>query len=292
MAFEVSVSVDEVFGSEGGVELLWDVYRPVGASNSGAPGTPGGPLPVVLLFHGGGWRRGERGTMREAASGFAERGFLALAVGYRLLSDEVAWPGLVYDVKTAVRSVRARCGELGADPERVALVGYSAGAHIALLAAASADSSSLFAGGDREYGEASERVSAVAAFFAPVTKDGSVSTMLGLSGDVAVESAPMEYASAGVLPPVLFLHGTKDGLVPHAPNSVAMFEALRAAGTPTDLRLYDGMAHEFVRLPGMMDATVHDVASFFDRHVVRSEEFAVARGEAEAVWAERVAARG
>ena len=282
MAFEVSVSVDEVFGSEGGVELLWDVYRPQGVV---------GPLPVVLLFHGGGWRRGERGTMREAASGFAERGFLALAVGYRLLSDEVAWPGLVYDVKTAVRAVRARSGELGADGDRVALVGYSAGAHVALLAAASAGSSTVFAGGDREYGEESEAVGAVAAFFAPVTKDGSVMKVLGLSGEAAVESAPLEYASLGVLPPVLLLHGTKDGLVPHEPNSVAMFEALRAAGTPTDLRLYDGMAHEFVRLPGMMDATVHDVASFFDRHMVRSEEFAVALGEAAAVWAERVAAR-
>ena len=282
MVFEVSVSVDEVFGSEGGVELLWDVYRPQGVV---------GPLPVVLLFHGGGWRRGERGTMREAASGFAERGFLALAVGYRLLSDEVAWPGLVYDVKTAVRAVRARSGELGADGDRVALVGYSAGAHVALLAAASAGSSTVFAGGDREYGEESEAVGAVAAFFAPVTKDGSVMKVLGLSGEAAVESAPLEYASLGVLPPVLLLHGTKDGLVPHEPNSVAMFEALRAAGTPTDLRLYDGMAHEFVRLPGMMDATVHDVASFFDRHMVRSEEFAVALGEAAAVWAERVAAR-
>ena len=66
-----------------------------------------------------------------------------------------------------------------------------------MLGAAAADSGTTFVGGDREYGEASEGVSAVAAFFAPVTKDGSVSTMLGLSGDVAVESAPMEYASAG-----------------------------------------------------------------------------------------------
>lgn len=102
----------------------------------------------------------------------------------------------------------------------------------------------------------------------------------------------MEYASKGVLPPVLFLHGTADGLVPHEPNSVAMFESLRAAGTSADLRLYDGVAHEFVRLPGMMDATVNDVAAFLDRHVVRSGEFSSALEEANAVWAERVAARG
>ena len=85
----------------------------------------------------------------------------------------------------------------------------------------------------------------------------------------------------------LVLHG----LVPHESNSVAMFEALRSAGTATDLRLFDSMAHEFVRLPGMMDATVNDVASFFNRHVVVPGEFSSALAEAEKVWAERVAAR-
>lgn len=281
MAFEVTIETAVEFAAESGQALLWDVYRPDGAT---------GPLPVALVFHGGGWRRGDRARMADATSGLAARGYLALAVGYRLLSDEAPWPEQVHDVKTAVRAVRARAGELGAEPGQVALVGYSAGAHIALLAAATADSSEVFAGGDRPYGDESESVGAVAAFFAPVTEP-LIASMLGLGEEAAAEAAPLEYASKGVLPPVLLLHGTNDGLVPHEPNSVAMFEALQASGGSADLRLFHGLAHEFVQLPGMMDETAHDVATFFDRHVARAEEFSSALEEANRVWAERVAAR-
>jgi hypothetical protein len=99
-----------------------------------------------------------------------------------------------------------------------------------LVAAATADSDAKFAGGNREFGGESESVGAVAAFFAPVTSDGSVASMLGLSGEAAAESAPLEYASKGVVSPVLLLDGMADGLVPHAMNSVAMFDALQAVG--------------------------------------------------------------
>lgn len=56
MAFEVSVSSDQVFASERGVELVWDVYRPVGVPQGSDAPTSQGSLPAVLLFHGGGWR--------------------------------------------------------------------------------------------------------------------------------------------------------------------------------------------------------------------------------------------
>lgn len=92
--------------------------------------------------------------------------------------------------------MRVRAGELGADPGQVSLVGYSAGAHISLLAAATAGSESesestdatsgmrrnVAGGGDREFGGESESVAAIAAFFAPVTSDGSVALTLGRPG--------------------------------------------------------------------------------------------------------------
>jgi acetyl esterase/lipase len=281
MAYEVSVEPDQQFATEAGQALLWDVYRPLDAPR---------PLPVALIFHGGGWRRGDRSRMAEAATGLAGRGYLAIAVGYRLLTDEVYWPAPVHDVKTAIRAVRARYGELGANPDQIGLVGYSAGAHIALLAAATAGSASVFAGGDRQYSGQDEAVRAVAAFFPPVTKE-RVGSMLDLRERDAEEAAPLEYASTGVLPPVLLLHGTGDGLVPHEPHSLAMFDALRAAGAATDLRLYHDLPHEFVRLPGMTELTVADVATFLDRHVARTEEFATALDAAKAEWDARVAAR-
>lgn len=281
MAYEVSVEPDQQFATEAGQALLWDVYRPAAAA---------GALPVALIFHGGGWRRGDRSRMAEAATGLAGRGYLAIAVGYRLLTDEVYWPAPVHDVKTAIRAVRARSGELGANPDQIGLVGYSAGAHIALLAAGTAGSASVFAGGDRAYPEHSERVGAIAAFFPPVTKE-RVASMLDLKARDAEEAAPLEYASKGVLPPVLFLHGTGDGLVPHEPHSLAMFDALRAAGAATDLRLYHDLPHEFVRLPGMTELTVADVATFLERHIVRREEFTTALDAAKVEWDARVAAR-
>jgi len=279
--FAVTVEAEQQFATEAGRPLLWDVYRPTDAP---------GPLPVALIFHGGGWRRGDRARMAEAATGLAGRGYLAIAVGYRLLTDQVYWPAPVHDVKTAIRAVRARAAELRANPEQIGLVGYSAGAHIALLAAATAGSASVFAGGDRAYPDHSEAVGAVAAFFPPVTKE-RVGSMLDLKERDAAAAAPLEYASTGVLPPVLCLHGTGDALVPHEQHSVAMFDALRAAGAATDLRLYHDLPHEFVRLPGMTELTVADVATFLDRHIVRSEEFGTALDAAKAEWAERVAAR-
>jgi len=281
MPYEVTVEPDQQFATEGSQPLLWDIYRPVDAP---------GPLPVTLILHGGGWRRGDRSRMAEAATGLAARGYLAIAVGYRLLTDEVYWPAPVHDVKTAVRTVRARAPELGANPDQIALVGYSAGAHVALLAAATAGSASVFAGGDRAYDSQSEVVGAVAAFFPPVTKE-RIGSMLDLKPNAAAQAAPLEYASRGVLPPVLFLHGTGDPLVPHGPHSLAMFDVLRDAGSVTDLRLYHDLPHEFVRLPGMTEVTVHDVASFLDRHLVHPEEFTTALDAAKAEWAARAAAR-
>jgi acetyl esterase/lipase len=281
MPYEVAVEPDQPFATEASRDLLWDLYRPVNAP---------GPRPVALIFHGGGWRRGDRANMADAATGLAARGYLAIAVGYRLLSDDVFWPAPVHDVKTAVRTVRARAADLNANPDQVALVGYSAGAHIALLAAATAGSASVFAGGDRPANDHPEGVAAVAAFFPPVTAD-RVGRMLDLNERDATEAAPLEYATRGTLPPVLFLHGTGDALVPHEPHSVAMFDALRAAGSATDLRLYHDVPHEFVRLPGMMELTVHDVAAFFDRHLANAEEFATALEAAKARWAELAASR-
>ena len=281
MAFEVTVDRDVEFAADGGQPLLWDAYRPTGVE---------APLPVSLTLHGGGWRRGDRSRMSDAASALASHGYLALAVGYRLLSDDAPWPSQVHDVKTSVRAVRGRASELGANPDQIALVGYSAGAHISLLAAATADSSEVFAGGDRAYGDESESVGAVAAFFPPVTEAG-VASMLGLDGSAAADAAPLRYASKDVLPPILLMHGTNDGLIPHEPNSVAMFDALQRADSAADLRLFDGLAHEFVRLPGMTDATIHDVVAFFDRHIVHAADFSVAVDEANRVRADRVASR-
>lgn len=106
-----------------GPETL-DVWRPAGA----------GPHPVVVWVHGGGWKFGDLYGLgiREAAARAAAEGLVVVSVSYRRTRD-ARWPAQAEDVACALGWVHAHAGELGADPARVALVGHSAGGHLALV---------------------------------------------------------------------------------------------------------------------------------------------------------------
>src|SRR5262245_42668784 len=82
----------------------------------------------------GGWQAGSRMIYRHWGPFLARHGYAVFAIGYRLSKPGTkSFPDAVYDVKAAVQFVRAKAGELGVDPERIALMGDSAGAHLAAL---------------------------------------------------------------------------------------------------------------------------------------------------------------
>jgi acetyl esterase/lipase len=267
--------MDVVYGVAGR-ELHCDVYRPEpGHANRAA----------VILLHGGGWRGGSRAMMKDAATCFAQRGFLAVAPEYRL-TGEAPWPAQIHDVKTAIRWLRSSAAEFDITAEMLALCGFSAGAHLSLLAAGTADGDAFRVGGS--HADVAERVAAVAAFFPPIRLEGGSARNLGVSGDEAKLGSPIAHVS-GSFPPTLLLHGTGDVTVPHA-HSVAMFEALAASGAPVDLRLYAGLPHEFVRLPGMLDLCVTDIDAFLTRNLLNREAFEAELAEQRRIWEERAQA--
>src|ERR1700741_411360 len=98
-----------------------DIYVPDGATSN---------IPVVVFFYGGAWARGERGDYRFAGQALASTGFIALVPDYRLY-PEVAFPSFVQDGALAVAWVRDNIAGFGGDPARIAVLGHSAGAHIA-----------------------------------------------------------------------------------------------------------------------------------------------------------------
>jgi acetyl esterase/lipase len=94
----------------------------------------GEKLPVILFIHGGGWRGGDKKSAASKGFFFAQKGFVLVSVNYRL-SPKVAHPVHVQDVIRSVAWVRENVAEYGGDPETIFVMGHSAGAHLAALAA-------------------------------------------------------------------------------------------------------------------------------------------------------------
>ena len=94
-----------------------------------------GPWPVVVTVHGGGWFGGNRASMGPLADGLAGRKVVAFNTGYTTISRGGSFPGMVDDVACAIQHARAAASEFTTTPQRVAVVGHSAGAHLASLVA-------------------------------------------------------------------------------------------------------------------------------------------------------------
>ena len=99
-----------------------DVYAPAGAKD----------LPVVFWIHGGGWQTGDKGSVRLKPKAFADAGFVFVSTNYRLLPS-VGMEEIVRDIARAVRWVHTHIAAHGGDPDRLLVMGHSAGAQLAAL---------------------------------------------------------------------------------------------------------------------------------------------------------------
>jgi acetyl esterase/lipase len=116
------------FSSVGSTELTMNVYEPE---------DPGVGRPAVILVHGGSWSQGTPDDMDAQGKLLGEQGWVGFSVSYRLSSKSsgTVWPGNLQDVQTAVRWVGDHAKEYGVDPTRLALLGNSAGGHLAAMVA-------------------------------------------------------------------------------------------------------------------------------------------------------------
>jgi acetyl esterase/lipase len=112
---------------------LLDLYLPQRPAEAG-------PAPVIVYLHSGGWVAGSRANVNDAAAAQVARGFAVASIDYQLATPigGGSFPGAVYDVKRAIRFLKANAAGWGLDPGRVIVMGASAGGHLAALAGASA----------------------------------------------------------------------------------------------------------------------------------------------------------
>jgi acetyl esterase/lipase len=215
------------------------------------PRRPREPMPVALLFHGGGWVSGSKDEIALDVLPYLEMGFAVANVDYRLARVATA-PAAVQDSRCALRWVVRHAKQYGLDPERVILVGSSAGAHLALMAAL-APASAGFDGlcpGDEPL-----KVAAVINFFGIIdvgellgpkdARDFAVG-WIGSPPDPAALArrvSPITYVAKGTpAPPIFTAHGDADPVVPFA-QARRLHAALDEAGVPNRLFPLHGGKH-------------------------------------------------
>jgi acetyl esterase/lipase len=219
---DARVARDIPFSTTGAAPLTVDVYRPL------RPGS----YPAVVQIYGGAWQRGKPADNGNFAQWLAARGYVVFAIDYRHAPGS-RWPAQLDDVRLALTWIRDHGSEYQADTSRVALVGRSAGAHLALLAA---------------YTDCPLPVRGVVSYYGPVdlvdayehpphpdplrirtVEETLIGATLGARPEAYRAASPITYVTR-TLPPTLIVHGNRDHIV-ELRYAVLLRDRLRATGT-------------------------------------------------------------
>ncbi len=226
---------DLEYAQSAGGSLRFDAYIPASST----------PTAAVIIVHGGGWVRGDRRTNVEPLfQPLADAGFAWFSISYSLATSPLEFGAAVGDVEAAVRFIRSRAAEYHIDPDRIALVGESAGGHLAAMAALGPPA------GD-------SGVKAVVAIYAPtdlvalarssplipdaIRRQLNGSAWANLILARLGQLSPLQAVRPG-MPPFLFIHGDADPVVPFD-QSRAMCDSMHAAGAVCQLFAVPGGGH-------------------------------------------------
>lgn len=237
-----------------------DIYLP----NEGE-----GPFPFIVDIHGGGWYFGDKSEHKlDPALHMLERGYAVVSIAYSL-SWKAKLPTQIYEVKAAIRFLKAHAEEYSLDKEHVALWGESSGSHYAALTATSASMGELedFSLGGHE--EETSRVQAVIGWFTP-TNLGNIAEQLWVCGqDIPARDNQAADCPPGVVlgdapgnvpelvkmvdpntyvnencPPFFLFHGTNDCVVPILSSMNFAANLIRAIGRDkVQFRWVEGARH-------------------------------------------------
>lgn len=238
------------------------------------------PLPAILLIHGGGWMRGDKASRRyqAIATTLAENGYAVFSINYllnqgrrdannRLRLSRVAWPQSLYDCKSALRFIRHHASRFGISPNRIGVMGGSAGGHLAMMVAATAGHEKFNRGG--LYLDQSNEVACVVTLYG--IHDLRASKITPFTGapqkpapSVIDNASPFTHFHPD-LAPFFIAHGTADTVVPleHSQKLTAILDSLGVENTYVEV---EGGSHSFGLQPPEKDLR-GPVLQFLERHL-------------------------
>jgi acetyl esterase/lipase len=263
-AGEIVFTKDVEYSSPDGEPLQLNIAVPKDAAEK---------LPAILCIHGGGFRAGKRDGWDDRVKKFAENGYVAATVEYRL-APKHQFPAAIHDVKNAVRWLKINSRKYHIDRDKIGVVGDSAGGHLAQFLGVTGDVPEFDGPGNEGV---SSRVACVVNYYGPsdFTKsygksvDAHEVLPLWLGGDVEHErhkhivSSPLYWVTPNAAP-TLFIHGTEDKYVAFE-QAQWIHDRLQAADVETDLLKLEGAGHGFKGA----DAEKAEKATydFFEKHL-------------------------
>ena len=235
-----------------------DIYAPTRPTGAGL-------RPVIVFLYGGSWSSGTKDGYGFVGRALAARGFLVAIPDYRLV-PEVRFPAFVEDGAAAVRWVRGHAAEWGGDPDRLVLVGHSAGAYNAAMLAYDP----RWLGSDRA---AIRGFAGLAGPYDFDPYDGPIASAAFKGAGEARATQPVTHVAPGA-PPALLATGDKDTTVRPA-NSDSLAARLTEVGSSATLRRYPAVGHvgilTAIAQPWRRRAPVLDDVAEFAARVTREE---------------------
>lgn len=247
-----------VYGKGADKELHMDIAIPEGK----------GPFPAVVAIHGGSWRSGNKAMFLPLIARLAKQGYVAATIEYRF-APKYQFPAQIEDSKCAVRYLRANAKTLKIDSNRIGAVGFSAGAHLALLLGTMDKDDGLEGKGG--HAGHSSKVQTVVNFFGPTDvrsfKGRIIEDFLGGSKkdkpEAYKKATPLLYLDKSDAP-VITLHGTKDPLVPYQ-QALDLDKALKKLGIANELWTAKGEGHGWGG--EKLEKSAQAAIAFLDKHL-------------------------
>jgi acetyl esterase/lipase len=243
----VTSKQDVIYGRVEGSALLADLAYPDG----------GDRLPAIISVHGGRWRAGNRTDASSIkVAQWATFGFFAMSIDYRLVGGSPA-PAPYQDVLCAIRWLHAHAAEYRVDPDRIYLIGQSAGGHIVSLVATIGDGPYKRVGGwDTARSDVRAVISVAGAYDLNTLSWGNLWTPVNEEVEAARRAAsPLAHVTSKTIP-TLVIHSDDDKSVP-IQQAVDMAQALQKAGVTHRFVHYTDKGHM-----GITDDVIREARAF------------------------------
>lgn len=245
-------------------ELRLDIFKPKVKGN----------YPAIIMVHGGGWRSGDKSLQWALATRMAQKGFVAICVEYQL-SLEAKYPAALFNIKTAVRWLRAHSEEFHVNKNQIAISGCSAGGHLAMLTGLTSGVAEKE--GTMGYSDFSSDIQAiididgVVDFMAPwslnLNRKPDSPDVEWLTGtfyekpEIWKDASPVFWAHENS-PPVLFI---KSGFPRFTAGSNELVGMMNHWGIYNEVHKFDIKVHPFWLLDPWVEPTIDIMASFLHK---------------------------